>query len=109
METNCAGTGARAFGVGLRMQWNKSFHRYFPCNFPFAWLGPAAAARIFRLGIVVHCEGVGVNGSSGQITKYAISLTLTAKIAGHIIKHKVRRTPKFAVVLQLEPLHTCNL
>src|SRR5688572_1159436 len=36
-------------------------------------------------------------------------LALTAKIAGHIIKHKVRRTPKFAVVLQLEPLHTCNL
>src|SRR5213595_4147083 len=36
-------------------------------------------------------------------------LTLTAKIAGHIIKHKLRRTLKFAVVLQLEPLHTCNL
>ena len=36
-------------------------------------------------------------------------LALTAKIAAHIIKHKVRRTPKFALVLQLEPLHTCNL
>ena len=36
-------------------------------------------------------------------------LALTAKIAGHIIGHKVRRTPKFALVLQLEPLHTCNL
>ena len=36
-------------------------------------------------------------------------LPLTAKIAGHIIKHKLRRTPKFAMVLQLEPLHTCNL
>src|SRR5215210_9323381 len=34
---------------------------------------------------------------------------LTAKIAGHIVKHKVKRTPKFAMVLQLEPLHTCNL
>src|SRR5215469_10282866 len=34
---------------------------------------------------------------------------LSAKIAGHIIKHKLRRTPKFAMVLQLEPLHTCNL
>ena len=34
---------------------------------------------------------------------------LSAKIAGHIIKHKVRKTPKFAMVLQLEPLHTCNL
>jgi len=36
-------------------------------------------------------------------------LALTAKIARHIIKHKVLRTPKFALVLQLEPLHTCNL
>ena len=36
-------------------------------------------------------------------------LALTAKIAGHIIKHKLLRTPKFAMVLQLEPLHTCNL
>ncbi len=36
-------------------------------------------------------------------------LSLTVKIANHIIKHKLRRTPKFAMVLQLEPLHTCNL
>src|SRR6185503_9546661 len=36
-------------------------------------------------------------------------LALSAKIAGHIIKHKTKRTPKFAMVLQLEPLHTCNL
>jgi MoaA/NifB/PqqE/SkfB family radical SAM enzyme len=36
-------------------------------------------------------------------------LALTVKIARHIIKHKVRRTPRFALVLQLEPLHTCNL
>src|SRR6266498_5578090 len=36
-------------------------------------------------------------------------LALTAKIAGHIIRHKLARTPKFAMVLQLEPLHTCNL
>src|SRR3989442_2457901 len=34
---------------------------------------------------------------------------LSAKIAGHIVKHKLRKTPKFAMVLQLEPLHTCNL
>src|SRR2546421_10018691 len=34
---------------------------------------------------------------------------LTAKIAKHIIKHKLARTPRFALVLQLEPLHTCNL
>ncbi len=36
-------------------------------------------------------------------------LPLTVKIARHIIKHKLRRTPRFALVLQLEPLHTCNL
>jgi MoaA/NifB/PqqE/SkfB family radical SAM enzyme len=36
-------------------------------------------------------------------------LALTAKIAGHILLHKVRGTEKFATVLQLEPLHTCNL
>ena len=36
-------------------------------------------------------------------------LALSAKIAGHILKHKLLRTPKFALVLQLEPLHTCNL
>ncbi len=36
-------------------------------------------------------------------------LALTAKIGRHIIKHKLRRTPRFAMVLQLEPLHTCNL
>jgi MoaA/NifB/PqqE/SkfB family radical SAM enzyme len=36
-------------------------------------------------------------------------LALTVKIARHIVKHKLLRTPKFALVLQLEPLHTCNL
>src|SRR5512138_3768386 len=36
-------------------------------------------------------------------------LALTAKITRHIIKQRLSRTPKFALVLQLEPLHTCNL
>src|SRR5712672_383528 len=36
-------------------------------------------------------------------------LASTAKFTRHIIKHKLRRTPRFALVLQLEPLHTCNL
>ncbi len=36
-------------------------------------------------------------------------LALSLKIARHIIKHKMLRTPRFALVLQLEPLHTCNL
>src|SRR5438034_11827004 len=34
---------------------------------------------------------------------------LSVKIARHIVKHKMRHTPRFAMVLQLEPLHTCNL
>ena len=36
-------------------------------------------------------------------------LALSAKIARHIIAHKLRKTRRFALVLQLEPLHTCNL
>src|SRR6516225_467273 len=36
-------------------------------------------------------------------------LALTAKFTRHVITHKLRKTPKFALVLQLEPLHTCNL
>jgi hopanoid biosynthesis associated radical SAM protein HpnH len=36
-------------------------------------------------------------------------LALTVKIARHIIKHKLAGTKRFALVLQLEPLHTCNL
>jgi hypothetical protein len=30
-------------------------------------------------------------------------------LAAYIITPKLRRTPKFATVLQLEPLHICNL
>lgn len=36
-------------------------------------------------------------------------LALTAKIAAHIVANKLRGVEKFATVLQLEPLHTCNL
>ena len=35
--------------------------------------------------------------------------TLSAKMARHIIGNKIKKTGKFALVLQLEPLHTCNL
>src|SRR5258705_4767175 len=34
---------------------------------------------------------------------------LTTKIAAYMIAQKLRGTKKFATVLQLEPLHTCNL
>jgi MoaA/NifB/PqqE/SkfB family radical SAM enzyme len=36
-------------------------------------------------------------------------LALTAKIAAYIIGKKLKGEQKFATVLQLEPLHTCNL
>jgi hopanoid biosynthesis associated radical SAM protein HpnH len=36
-------------------------------------------------------------------------LALTLKIAKHITRHRLKGSPKFAMVLQLEPLHTCNL
>lgn len=36
-------------------------------------------------------------------------LSLTLKIAGSILRHQLRGTEKFATVLQLEPLHACNL
>src|SRR5437762_2357926 len=36
-------------------------------------------------------------------------LALTSKIAAYIVGHKIRGTKKFATVLQLETLHTCNL
>src|SRR5213592_5142688 len=36
-------------------------------------------------------------------------LPLTAKIAAYVVGHKLRGTKRFATVLQLEPLHTCNL
>lgn len=36
-------------------------------------------------------------------------LPLTAKIAKYIVGKKLGRVEKFATVLQLEPLHTCNL
>src|ERR1700716_2363853 len=36
-------------------------------------------------------------------------LALTSKIASYIVGNKIRGTKKFATVLQLEPLHTCNL
>ena len=36
-------------------------------------------------------------------------LALSARIAKHIIGNQMKRVEKFALVLQLEPLHTCNL
>src|SRR5262249_33009274 len=52
---------------------------------------------------------VGPNHCSSKLKSMRFPFALSAKIAAHIIKHNLRRTPKFAMVLQLEPLHTCNL
>ena len=43
------------------------------------------------------------------LARMRFPLPLTAKIAAYVIGHKLRGTKKFATVLQLEPLHTCNL
>jgi hopanoid biosynthesis associated radical SAM protein HpnH len=36
-------------------------------------------------------------------------LSLTTSMAGYIAKKKIARTPRFPLVLMLEPLHACNL
>src|SRR5437870_3036143 len=36
-------------------------------------------------------------------------LSLTTDMAGYMIKKKLRRVPRFPLVLMLEPLHACNL
>jgi hopanoid biosynthesis associated radical SAM protein HpnH len=36
-------------------------------------------------------------------------LEMTTRIAGYMVKKKLARTPKFPMVLMLEPLHACNL
>src|SRR5262245_57220547 len=36
-------------------------------------------------------------------------LPLTTSMASYIVRHKVKRTPRFPLVLMLEPLHACNL
>ncbi len=36
-------------------------------------------------------------------------IEMTSRIAGYVVKQKVARTPKYPMVLMLEPLHACNL
>src|SRR5690606_37219226 len=36
-------------------------------------------------------------------------LSLTLDMSGYMIKKKLRREPRFPLVLMLEPLHACNL
>ena len=49
----------------------------------------------------------GPGASDAELMRFP--LALTARIAGCIIGKKIRRAGKFATVLQLEPLHACNL
>ncbi len=59
-----------------------------------------------------HPEGAPVDTSETLVTivrSMRFPLALTTKIAGYLIGQKLRGTKKFATVLQLEPLHTCNL
>ena len=34
---------------------------------------------------------------------------MTSRIAGYVLKNKIKRAPRFPMVLMLEPLHACNL
>lgn len=36
-------------------------------------------------------------------------LSLTTDMAGYMLKKKIKRTPRFPLVMMLEPLHACNL
>src|SRR5881296_163682 len=57
------------------------------------------------MGRVIHTPAPPVT----IVAHMRFPLPLTAKIATYMIAHKLRGTKKFATVLQLEPLHTCNL
>ena len=73
------------------LRWGQGWRRGFAAGIPS--------------GGGLDTEGFGA--SSASLMRFP--LTLTARIAGYIIGKKVRGVEKFATVLQLEPLHTCNL
>src|SRR5271156_6069366 len=54
----------------------------------------------------IHCRWFAL---SKNFLVMRFPLPLTMKIAGHLVLQKLRRAKRFATVLQLEPLHTCNL
>ena len=90
-------------------------HVYFAFVLPTAWcrvpqIRTAAPSR-FRLTQTKRWPRV-IDTPAPLDTILApmrFPLPLTAKIAAYVIGHKLRGTKKFATVLQLEPLHTCNL
>src|SRR4029077_8869042 len=90
-------------------------HVYFAFVLPTAWcrvpqIRTAAPSR-FRLTQTGRLARV-IDTPERLVTILApmrFPLPLTAKIAAYVIGHKLRGTKKFATVLQLEPLHTCNL
>jgi hypothetical protein len=74
----------------------------------FAWIGQfQETARADSPPADTGFDQFGIGRAKLKTMRFP--LALTAKIAAHIVKHKLLLTPKFAVVLQLEPLHTCNL
>src|ERR1051325_660102 len=91
------------------MQWDKHLAKRVSCELP--------VARLLRPGVTLRRGAfrsasparVCPNRSTSKLKPMRFPLALTAKIARHIVKHKLLKTPKFAMVLQLEPLHTCNL
>ena len=79
---------------------------------PLHWWRSWARLRNFQLKGLGALLGGSVDTSTSLVTILVLMrfpLALTAKIAAYMIGQKLRRTEKFATVLQLEPLHTCNL
>src|SRR5207248_8036744 len=69
-------------------------------------------AQDFHTRKVGPLLGGSIDTATALVTILALMrfpLALTTKIAAYMITQKLRRTEKFATVLQLEPLHTCNL
>src|SRR5881394_2958836 len=69
-------------------------------------------AQDFRTRRLSPLLGGSIDTAAALVTILALMrfpLALTAKIAAYMIAQKLRRKEKFATVLQLEPLHTCNL
>ncbi len=70
---------------------------------------PRILRKVARLRALAQLDGSLTIAESGDALNMRFPFALSAKIARHIITNKIKGTEKFALVLQLEPLHTCNL
>ena len=93
----------RAGAGGHRVRWLGGESCCFAGAFLFA--SPQGSS----IALPDKCAHYGVASQNSLIFDMRFPLALTVKIAAHIIKNKLLRKSRFALVLQLEPLHTCNL